>query len=138
MVTHLAPLKMPPLEPRYESVSSPSAPLSANRMGAPLPSPFESHHGSRSNSYSAYPTALPTPSSDAPRSAKRTFDTVFSTASLNQPLHNGMRPSSSHFNGPSPAGSYDEDDDGPSLEELKMQYKRADGTSHARALPNLQ
>lgn len=137
---NLAPIKMFPLEPRYENSASPSAPLSASRMAPPLPSPFEAH-SARSNSYNTYPTTLQTPSSDAPRSAKRTFDSVFSSSSLSQPLHNGNRPSSAHHNGPSPSGSFDDDDDddddGPSIEELKMQYKRADGSSHARALPNL-
>jgi hypothetical protein len=47
-----------------------------------------------------------------------------------------MRPTSSHHN-PSSGVSYDDDDDTISMEALRMQYKRADGTSYSRELPTL-
>jgi len=129
----LATLKMS-LEPRYSSISSPSGPLPANRMAPPLPSPYEAN---RPGSYSSYGSSSIPALSDAPRSGKRPYDSVFSSSAFNQPLHNGQRPQSSHHNAPTPGSLYDDDDDGPSMEELRMQYKRADGSSHARALPNL-
>jgi hypothetical protein len=70
------------------------------------------------------------------RNGKRSFETVFpgSTASQNQPLFNGMRPGSSH-----PSNSlFDDDDDTISFDQLKMQYKRADGSSYSRELPILE
>jgi hypothetical protein len=82
-----------------------------------------------------YATPLPAPA-DVPRNGKRSFDTVFSSSSSNQPLYNGMRPTSSHHN--APASNFDDDDDTMSLEQLKMQYKRADGTNYSRELPILE
>jgi hypothetical protein len=45
-----------------------------------------------------------------------------------------MRPSSSHHK----QGAADDDDESMSLEQLKMQYKRADGSSYSRELPVLE
>jgi Velvet factor len=130
---NLAPLKMPPLEPKYESLSSPLGPLSTGpRSAPPLPNPG---YQDRQNNYSHYTAVAPAPSVPEPtRTGKRSFDSVFST-SYNQPLHNGMRPTSSHHN-QSSGVSYD-DDDTVSMEALRMQYKRADGTSYSRELPTL-
>jgi hypothetical protein len=133
---NLAPLKMPALEPKYESLSSPAGPLtSAARMAPPLPSPS---YQERPTTYSQYSAPAPTPAvPELARSGKRPFDTVFSSASFTQPLHNGMRPTSSH-QAQGSATTPDDDDDSVSIEALRMQYKRADGTSYSRELPALE
>jgi hypothetical protein len=130
----LAPIKVnptPTLEPKYESMSSPIGPLSAsNRMStSSLPSPG---YPERSGSYSSYP---PAPSAtETPRAgSKRSYDSVFSGGTYNQPLHNGMRPSSSHN---ASAGYLDNED--ISMEAFTMRYKRADGTPQNRELPALE
>jgi hypothetical protein len=133
---NLAPLKMPPLEPKYESLPSPAGPLSsAGRMPPSLPSPS---YQERPTSYGQYsgPTPAP-PVPELARSGKRPFDTVFNSAPYTQPLHNGMRPTSSHQPQGSTA-SMEDDDDSVSIEALRMQYKRADGTSYSRELPALE
>jgi hypothetical protein len=124
---NLAPLKMTAIEPKYESHSSPVGPLSASsRLGAPLPSPS---YPERSNSYN-YPSSNSNPpAADIARGGKRPYDSVFGSSSYSQPLHNGMRPSSS---------TLDDEDDNVSMEALTMQYKRADGTSYSRELPTLE
>jgi len=133
---NLAPIKMPPLERKYESLSSPAGPLSsAARMAPALPSPS---YQERPPTYGQYPAPTPPPAvPELARSGKRPFDTVFSSASFTQPLHNGMRPSSSHQAQGSTA-TPDDDDDSVSIEALRMQYKRADGTSYSRELPALE
>jgi hypothetical protein len=134
---NLAPIKMPPLEPKYESLSPPAGPLSsAARMAPALPSPS---YPERPPTYGQYSAPAPTPTvPELARSGKRSFDTVFSSASLSQPLHNGMRPTSSHQAQGLTTTPDDDDDDSVSIEVLKMQYKRADGTSYSRELPALE
>jgi hypothetical protein len=156
----LAPLKMPPaLEPKYESSSSSAGPLAAaGRIAPSLPSPGyqdrpaplrrqsggDYSQQAYSANYAPSPAAsqygpYPTPTSapvETPRSGKRPFDSVFNSSSLSQPLHNGMRPTSSHH--AQGAAALDDDDDVGSLEALRMQYKRADGTSYSRELPTLE
>lgn len=134
--TTLAPLRMPPLEPKYESQSSPAGPLpSASRIAPPLPSPS---YQERPPTYSQYSAPAPPPAvPELARSGKRPFDSVFSSASFTQPLHNGMRPTSSHQLQGSTT-TPDDDDDSVSIEALRMQYKRADGTSYSRELPALE
>jgi Velvet factor len=129
----LAPLKMPPIEPKYDNLSSSAGPLAgASRMAPPLPSPSFQE---RPNSFNHYPTSSSTqPAPEPPRSSKRPFDSVFSTSSFTQPLHNGMRPTSSH-RAQGSTNTLDDDDDNSSMEALRMQYKRADGTSYSRELP---
>jgi len=92
---NLAPLKMPPLEPKYETLSSPAGPLSmAGRMAPSVPSPS---YQERPATYGQYPAPAPAPAvHELARSGKRPFDTVFGSASFTQPLHNGIRPTSSH------------------------------------------
>ncbi|KAH8820466.1 velvet factor-domain-containing protein [Xylogone sp. PMI_703] len=125
----LAPLKMPPMEPKYEHANSPSGPLPpASRLAPPLPSPSFERASDRPGSYSQYPA--PASSSEPPRNGKRSYDSVFNSSSTNQPLYNGMRPSSSHH--------MLDDDDEISVDQLRMQYKRADGTSYSRELPVLE
>jgi hypothetical protein len=133
---NLAPLKMPLMEPKYEGQTSPAGPLSSvSRIAPPLPSPGYDRSQERPGSYGQYPNSLPPPLEVA-RNGKRSFETVFpgSTASQNQPLFNGMRPGSAH-----PSNSlFDDDDDTISFDQLKMQYKRADGSSYSRELPILE
>lgn len=133
----LAPLKMPAIEPKFENQSSPVGPLSTqSRLPAahPLPSPS---YQDRSSSYSKYPGSASTPlPSEMTRNGKRPFDSVFSSGSAHQSLHNGMRPTSSHLNQSS--ATFDDDDDADNLEALRMQYRRADGSSYSRELPTLE
>jgi hypothetical protein len=134
----LPPLKMPSIEKNYDHNTSPPGPLSSvSRIAPPLPSPSYERSQERSGSYSQYPAPLqastPVDRVERERNGKRTFDAVFNSASTNQPLYNGMRPSSSHHN-----QSMIDDDDSMSLEQLKMQYKRADGSSYSRELPTLE
>lgn len=133
---NLAPIKMPPLEPKYESMSSPAGPLpSAGRMAPSLPSPS---YQERPATYGQYSGSAPAPAvPELARSSKRPFDKVFSSAPYTQPLHNGMRPTSSHQQQGSTTNMED-DDDSVSIEALRMQYKRADGTSYSRELPALE
>lgn len=134
----LAPLKMPALEPKYENISSPAGPLQRpSHLAPPLPSP--SYHD-RPKSFNHYPKPDPGPAPIVPelgRTGKRTFDSVFSASSLTQPLHNGMRPSSSHYS-QDPNTAIEEDEDSISMEALRMQYRRADGSSYSRELPLLE
>lgn len=126
----LAPLKLnpaPAIEPKYESVSSPVGPLSGSRNVNSLPSPG---YQERPN-YSSFPSTSTLP--DQRVGAKRSFDTVFSGSAYNQPLHNGMRPSSSHA-----VSSGYNDNEEISLAAFTMQYRRADGTPQNRELPALQ
>jgi hypothetical protein len=126
--TALAPLKM--IEPKHDNMISPGAgPLSAvNRFAPALPSP----------SYQDRPSALhPYPTSEPTRTGKRSYDSVFNPSSHNQPLYNGQRPTSSHHTQAS-SSTFDDDDDEVSMEALRMQYKRADGTNHCRDLPTLE
>lgn len=127
----LAPINVKPspsLESKYENMSSPIGPPSANiRVANGLTSPG---YPERSNSYGSF--AQPLSATEAPRAgAKRPYDAVFSGNSYNQPLHNGMRPSSSH-NGPA---GYLDNEDMTMDDQHKMRYKRADGTPNTRELP---
>lgn len=127
----LAPLKLHGLD-----IASPPAPLSAVKTVAPpLPSPGYPRAQDGPSSYGQYPAPLAAaePAREPVRNGKRPFDSVFNSIATTKPLHNGMRPSSSH--GP----NVDEDDDDDLLEQakLKMMYKRADGSCYSRQLPPL-
>ncbi|KUJ09179.1 uncharacterized protein LY89DRAFT_676539 [Mollisia scopiformis] len=128
----LAPLKLHSIEPKFDA-TSPPAPLSAVKtIAPPLPSPIFPR-AQEAPLYSQYSAPLPAaePARDIARNGKRPFDSVFSSAASTKPLHNGMRPSSSH----GPSVEEDDEDDVPA--DLKMMYKRADGTSYSRPLPHL-
>jgi hypothetical protein len=115
----------------HDSLTSPPGPLSSvNRIAPPLRSPNYERAPERSNSYSHVPTALP-PLGEPTRNGKRSFDDVFSAASAasTQPLYNGMRPSSSHNQA---------QDDEEDTVDLRMNYKRADGSNYVRELPALE
>jgi hypothetical protein len=131
---NLAPLRMPPMEPKFESLSSPAGSLSATRMAPPLPSPSYDSQG-RAGSYSHYSTPTSAVSENMRSGGKRSYDSVFpGSSAASQPLYNGMRPSDIQTSN----GFDDDADDGPTMEELKMQYKRADGSCQARPLPSLE
>ncbi|KAE8449730.1 hypothetical protein EG329_007505 [Mollisiaceae sp. DMI_Dod_QoI] len=137
-VPALAPLKLHNIEPKYDSASSPPAPLSAIKINAPpLPSPSYPRAQDGPSSYNQYSTPLPAvdPVRDSARNGKRPFDTVFNSDASMKPLHNGMRPSSSH----EPNVDDDEDDKDflGKQQQLLMSYKRADGTAHSRQMPAL-
>ncbi|KAG0648055.1 Velvet complex subunit 1 [Hyphodiscus hymeniophilus] len=77
------------------------------------------------------PALLPEPPRDLEpvRIGKRSFDTAYPSAASREPLYNGMRPGTPYE---------DEDEDETSImNELRMSYKRADGSNQARALPQL-
>jgi hypothetical protein len=123
------------IEPKYESLASPSGPLSSvNRIAPPLHSPGYERAPSRSNSYSQHPAAPLPALSEVARNGKRAFDSAFSSSASSKPLYNGMRPSSSHHN----QGFLDDDEDQIAIEAMKMSYRRADGTSLSRELPTLE
>ena len=123
-----SPVDLPPMKgSNCDNLPSPSGPL------APV---------SRIVSYEKAPPGYnyhnptnPQPQSDNSRSNtnKRSFDSVFHSSSNTQPLHNGQRPSSSH----AANTFFDEEEDEICLDHLKMQYKRADGSNHSRALPSV-
>jgi len=129
---NLAPLKMP-IESKYESLPSPIGATSAtSRMAAPLPSPS---YLDRPNNYNQYPASAVPAAAESTRTGKRSFDSVFNTTAITQPLHNGMRPTSAHHGQSSSA--FDDEDEPVSIEAFKMQYKRADGTPYSRELPTM-
>jgi hypothetical protein len=133
---NLAPLKMAPLEPKYAALPSPADPLAGtSRMAPALPSPSYQERPSSYGQYSVPGSGqrLPEPT----RSGKRTYDSVFSSSSHTQPLYNGMRPTSSHH-ARDPVTSLDEDDDTESMEPVRMQYNRADGSTYSREQPSLE
>ncbi len=116
----------------YDSVTSPPGPLSSvNRIAPPLRSPNYERAPERSGSYSQHVVQPLPPLAEATRNGKRSFDAVFSAASAasTQPLYNGMRPSSSH--------NQPQDDEEDNEVEIKMDYKRADGSNCVRPLPAL-
>lgn len=118
---NLAPLKSITIEPKYDSLSS------INRIAPPLPGPAFDPTRERSGSYTQF--SAPAPLEQA-RNGKRTFETVFG-ASVNQPLHNGMRPTSPHGT----LGMNDEADE-PEISAV-LKYKRADGAINSRTQPPL-
>jgi len=123
------------MEPKFDA-TSPPAPLSVVKtIAPPLPSPSFSRTQEGPGAYSQYPAPLAAadPARDPARNGKRPFDSVFSSVPTTKPLHNGMRPSSSH--GP----NVDEEDEDDFLESTKVQmsYKRADGSCYHRQLPPL-
>lgn len=134
----LAPLKMPPIEPKYETLSSPVAPLSGGpRMSvAPqLPSPASFQERSSYGNYSV--SVPPTSAPETARNGKRPYEEVFrsSASAYNHPLHNGMRPDHQNI---VQAATFDDDEDTIDMEALKMSYKRADGHLQERELPTLR
>ncbi|KAI9836241.1 MAG: hypothetical protein M1819_001578 [Sarea resinae] len=127
----LPPLKtlQPPVEAKYESNPS------TNAMPGIIAPALSSPAYEKSGFYAQYPT----PASAAPtRSGKRDFGSVFSTAHFDQPLQSGMRPSSAHHGQDRIQPDYDEGDFDSSfeIEQLKMRYKRADGTEISRRVPS--
>lgn len=123
----LAPIQVapaPPVEPKRESLTSPAPSLSANNhASSSLASP-----GYQDRPYSSF-TA---PAASEPRGSKRSFVETFPSSTYTQPLHNGMRPTSSHGNS---RGFDDTEEVG--IDAFTMQYRRADGSSHNRELPSL-
>lgn len=124
---NLAPIKVSLLEPTPIQ-SSPLAPI--HRI-APFPNTAYERTQERPGSYSQYPPHSQAQPAEATRNGKRSYDAVFKSSTASRPLFNGQRPGSSHGDD----NQYDDDD--VDLEELKMNYKRADGSSHSRALPTL-
>ncbi len=137
--------RLPPLRlgERHEGVQSPPGPLSSLAQYAhPLPSPSYDRSHERSASYSQYPAPpllAPAPIAasgpeETPRAgAKRAYDAVFSSSATTKPLHNGMRPGTSHGG----AAVFDEDEDSETMDIANMIYKRADGSDFHRTLPCL-
>tara|TARA_R110002060_G_scaffold11273_9_gene16467 strand:- start:442 stop:651 length:210 start_codon:yes stop_codon:yes gene_type:complete len=63
---------------------------------------------------------------------KRPYGSVFSSSATEEPLHNGMRPGSSHGDKP----VIDEDDEDVDF-PADMTYRRADGSDFSRFLPQV-
>ncbi|KAI9815781.1 MAG: velvet protein [Pycnora praestabilis] len=133
----LPPLKtlQPPLVRKIDPVPPTSMP---GPLSAPLQSPVYDGTQMKANAFNPYPT----PQSAAPessRSTKRAFGSVFNTASFDQPLVNGMRPSTTSHGQERAAGTIEHDEDefdaGFDIASMKMRYKRADGTEMSRKIP---
>ena len=127
------PVSLPPIRSTFEN--SPPALTPVRNIAPQLHSPNWERKDERPTSYpqhSAPLAAAPAPAPETARNGKRTYDTTFGSGASTQPLFNGMRPSSPHED-----GMYDDDDDF-SVMELKMNYKRADGSEYSRALPTLE
>jgi len=134
------PAQLPPLrtEKRDSIAPGPLAPISFaplrsptnERSERPAPGPYQ---------YSG-PTLAPAPAPLTPalpaepmrNGGKRTYDSVFNSSASTRPLHNGMRPGSSH--GEKPMVDEDDDEVDPNVD---MTYKRADGRDQQRTLPSI-
>jgi hypothetical protein len=140
---NLPPLQLHHLSGKYEG--SPPAPLPSVRSIAPaLHSPtyerreerpaFLPQHLGFQHPAPLVPALVPEPARDLEpaRSGKRSYENTFGSAVTREPLYNGMRPSS-----PNEEGNYDEDDEASFMKQMKMNYKRADGSEYTRALPTL-
>ena len=126
---------LPPLlhlSGKYDN--SPPAPLPPVRSIAPaLHSPTYERKEDRLGFYSQHnapPILEPGRDLDLARNGKRSFETTFPSAVSREPLYNGMRPSTPHD-----VGADEYDDEAAIMQEMKMSYKRADGSNQARALP---
>lgn len=79
--------------------------------------------------HSAYPSESSVPN------GKRTFSSTFDTQHMDRPLRQGARPDT---NGPPPTAfvpTYADDDDQEPFDERAMSYRRADGSSRQRRVP---
>jgi len=123
---NLAPLKtIAAIEPKLDSLSS------ISRIAPPLPSPGYDPTRERSGSQSQFPAPAPPPL-EQQRNGKRTYDDVF-PSSMNQPLHNGMRPSSPHEK----PGMADDEEESDFRAALLLKYKRANGDLAGRMQPHV-
>ncbi|KAG4426429.1 hypothetical protein IFR04_000311 [Cadophora malorum] len=115
----IEPLSFPPLRsPTYERTDRPTpAPLQySGTQLAPAPAPLT-------------PAA---PAEPMRNGNKRPYGSVFSSSATEEPLHNGMRPGSSHGDKP----VIDEDDEDVDF-PADMTYRRADGSDFSRFLPQV-
>ncbi|KAI9716519.1 MAG: hypothetical protein M1812_005250 [Candelaria pacifica] len=128
-------LQPPPISRAYDNSIIPTA-MPGPIAPAPLPSPnFDGTQASKPNPFNSYPTPQSaTTQPDIGRSTKRPFDTVFNASHMDQPLTNGMRPSTAAVGQDRGPEEYEDDHD--NFEMLKMSYKRADGTETSRKLPS--
>ena len=124
------------MEPKYElktPIASIAKPI--------IPSP------SYTNGYDPYVSPVPQSIQSMPmplsaRTAKREFGTVFDTSHLNQPIHNGMRPTSADQGRDREfleADSGETEDAYEDLEDFRAKtliYKRADGSQQAKKCPS--
>lgn len=124
----LPPLKIlhSPMEKKYEPIS-PATPMPGSMIGiAPA----------YDNIPSKYPSHALTPQ---PRNTKRAFGAVFNSDHINQPMHSGMRPSSSSVGQDVPQieaedGTLEDEYDMQSLKMLA--YRRADGSRQLKKCPS--
>ncbi|KZF20752.1 hypothetical protein L228DRAFT_240511 [Xylona heveae TC161] len=133
----LPPLKtlQPSLSNTYETnspITATPGPISA-ASGSSLSGGYES---AKSRAYSQYPTPHSASTIDSARSSKRPFGSVFSSAHLEKPLQDGMRPNTAHHGQDMVQADYDEEEfDMYDMQALRMRYKRADGTEISRRAP---
>ncbi|KAF2016507.1 hypothetical protein BU24DRAFT_203095 [Aaosphaeria arxii CBS 175.79] len=122
--------RLEPVSPSYQSPPhSLSAPMSAT---SDAPQPHVYPESSRP-SLSKYPPQGPPPSSVG---QKRSFSSTFDTKHMTDRLQQGARP-----NPTAPQYGYNDGYDEPDMEEpmdrASMSYRRADGTSRSRRVPEL-
>lgn len=124
--------KQAPMEPKYE-LRSPNTSI----VRPIVPSP------SYTNSYDPFAAAVPQSAvSMSARNAKREFGTVFDTSHMNQPIHNGMRPSSADQGREREllqADNGEVEDAYQNFEDFSAKtliYKRADGSQQAKKCPS--
>ncbi len=124
------------MEPKYE-LKSPS--INIPRPIVPSPS--------YTNGYDSYASTVPQSAHTMPnplsaRTAKREFGTVFDTSHLNQPIHNGMRPTSAdqgrerEFIEADQGANEDAYEDLDDFRAKTLIYKRADGSQQAKKCPS--
>ena len=124
------------MEPRYE-LKSPS-----NSIPRPImPSPsytggYCEPYGPAIQSGNSMPDNMVHPT--VPRTGKRDFGTVFDNSHMNQPIHNGMRPSSADQGRERQMIETDLGVASDSYEDLgrHLVYKRADGSQTAKSCPS--
>lgn len=125
-------LQPPPISRSFDNpavLTTMPGPIAA----APLPSPgFDGAQQPKPNPFNAYPTPQSaTAQPESARSTKRPFAAVFSASHMDQPLTNGMRPSTAAVG--QEKGPEDYPDNYENF-EMEMKYKRANGTETSRKL----
>jgi hypothetical protein len=126
-----------PVEAKAEVVSAPAV-ASNGWANASLRSDEVEGMPLKAASYDDYTTHTHAHAATAaPRNGKRQYGTVFNAAQHEQSFRNGMRPSEDQvgLEAPQPAYEEEEVDSAQEIQQMKMQYKRADGTEISRRLP---
>ncbi|KAF2755605.1 hypothetical protein EJ05DRAFT_488347 [Pseudovirgaria hyperparasitica] len=140
---HRQPHLMPPLQPAVPSTSAPGphlngyalAPLKTDKVDMSSP-PYQMNGSFSSSPHDMQYGHAGKYTPQTPHAgAKRTYSDTFDTKHLNQPLRQGARPTlaSEDYR----AAYDDNSDDADAPEARAMSYRRADGTSRSRRVPQL-